>query len=79
MSLPDEFYNVKFSGFMESIKILYIVDERFKEVCDEYCRSKKKTLKFQKKFAKSFNQKLKSENLSKELEEEILFYLMKRV
>lgn len=79
MSIPEELYNAKFAEFMESIKILYLIDDRFKMMCDDYCHSKIKTEKLKKKFEKSFNQKLKSENLSKELEEEILFYLLKKV
>ena len=79
MSIPEELYNSKFAEFMESIKILYLVDDRLKTICDDYCHSKVRTEKLKKKFEKSFNQKLKSENLSKELEEEILFYLLKKV
>ncbi|KQX15311.1 hypothetical protein [Flavobacterium sp. Root420] len=79
MSIPEELYNAKFAEFMESIKILYLIDVKFKMMCDDYCHSKIKTEKLKKKFEKSFNQKLKSENLSKELEEEILFYLLKKV
>jgi hypothetical protein len=79
MSVSEELYNAKFAEFMESIKILYLIDDKFKMMCDDYCHSKIKTEKLKKKFEKSFNQKLKSENLSKELEEEILFYLLKKV
>jgi hypothetical protein len=79
MPIPQELYNAKFAEFMESIKILYLVDDKFKTMCDDYCQSKIKTEKLKKKFEKSFNQKLKCENLSNELEEEILFYLLKKV
>jgi hypothetical protein len=79
MSLPQELYNAKFAEFMESIKILYLVDDKFKRICDEYCISKIQTSKLQKRLEKDFNQKLKIESLSKELEEEILFYILKNV
>lgn len=79
MSVPEELYNAKFAEFMESIKILYLVDDKFKTICDEYCISKIETVKVQKRFEKNFNQKIKLENLSKELEEEILFYILKNV
>ncbi|MGO4770479.1 hypothetical protein ACEN2I_02365 [Flavobacterium sp. W22_SRS_FK3] len=79
MSVPEELYNAKFAEFMESIKILYLVDDKFKSICDEYCTSKIETVKFQKRLEKNFNQKLKLENLSKELEEEILFYILKQI
>jgi len=78
MSLPSELYTSKFADFMESIKILYLTDDIFKTICDDYCGSKTKTEKFKKKFENNFNQKLKYENLSRELEEEILIYLLRR-
>ncbi|WP_163397571.1 hypothetical protein [Flavobacterium fluviatile] len=79
MSVPQELYNAKFAGFMESIKILYLVDDKFKAICDEYCTSKIETVRLQNRLEKIFSQKLKIENLSKELEEEILIYLLKNV
>lgn len=79
MSVPEELYNAKFAEFMESIKILYLVDDKFRIICDEYCTSKTETVKFQRRLEKNFTQKLKLENLSKELEEEILFYILKKV
>ena len=63
---------------MESIKILYLVDDKFKAICDEYSRSKIEAVRLQKRLEKNFSQKLKLENLSKELEEEILFYILKK-
>lgn len=79
MSLPKELYNSKFAEYIESIKIMYLVDDRFKVICDEYCESKLNSEKFEKKIKKNFQNKLKHENLSKELEEEILFYLVKNL
>ncbi|WP_337966351.1 hypothetical protein [uncultured Flavobacterium sp.] len=78
MSIPNELYNVKFADFIESIKIWYLVDDKFKMICDDYCSNKMVTEKQKRKIEKIFSQKLKSENLSKELEEEILIYLLKR-
>jgi len=77
MALPDELYNAKFAEYIESIKIMYLVDDRFKNICDDYCTSKINTEKYKKKFEKDFRHKLEYENLSKELEEEILFYIVK--
>jgi len=79
MSLPDELYNSKFAEYIESIKIMYLVDDRFKMICDEYCASKMNTEKFRKKIENDFQNQLKHENLSKELEEEILFYILKKL
>jgi hypothetical protein len=78
MYLPNELYNAKFAEYMESLKILYIVDDKFKTICDEYCNSKINTEKYRKKFEKDFRHKLQYENLSKELEEEILIYLIRK-
>ncbi|MBF4515548.1 hypothetical protein IRZ71_04305 [Flavobacterium sp. ANB] len=78
MSLPNELYNAKFAEYLDSLKILYLVDDKFKEICDEYCKSKNSAEKYKKKFEKDFRHKLEYENLSKELEEEILIYLIRK-
>ncbi|WP_264537330.1 hypothetical protein [Flavobacterium sp. N1736] len=78
MSLPNELYNAKFAEYIESVKILYLVDDKFKTMCDDYCNSKMNTEKYRKKFEKDFRHKLEYENLSKELEEEILIYLIRK-
>jgi hypothetical protein len=77
MSIPDGLYNVKFAEYLESIKILYLIDDRFKIICNDYCTSKLNTQSYMRKFEKKFRQHLKFENLSKELEEEILIYIIK--
>jgi hypothetical protein len=79
MSLPNELYNAKFAEYIESLKILYLVDDEFKMMCDDYCDSKINTEKYYKKFEKDLHYKLEYENLSKELEEEILIYLIRKV
>ncbi|WP_133506928.1 hypothetical protein [Flavobacterium chryseum] len=78
MSLPNELYSAKFADYLDSLKILYLVDDKFKVICDDYCKSKVNTEKYKKKFEKNFHNKLQSENLSKELEEEILIYLIRK-
>jgi hypothetical protein len=78
MSLPNELYNAKFAEYIESLKILYLIDDKFKTMCDDYCNSKANTEKYRKKFEKDFRHKLEFENLSKELEEEILIYLIRK-
>jgi len=78
MCLPNELYNAKFAEYIESLKILYLVDDKFKTMCDDYCNSKVNSEKYRKKFEKDFRHKLEYENLSKELEEEILIYLIRK-
>ncbi len=79
MSIPDELYTAKFAEYFDSIKIFYLVDDRFKIICDEYCASKKNAEKYREKIEKKFYQRIKSENLAKELEEEILIYLFRKL
>lgn len=77
MSLPDELYNVKFAEHFESIREMYLLDNKFKTLCDDYCNSIVNFEISKKGFEKKFRQKLESENSSKELEEEILFYIVR--
>jgi len=77
MSFPKELYSEKFAEYMDSIKILYLVDDSFKKICEEYATVKVDVKKIKKKIKKDFRERLKSENLCAELEEEILFYLIK--
>lgn len=78
MSIPNELYNIKFEDYKESLHMLYLVDDRFRLMCEDYCSNKLKTDSFQRKFEKCFQKKLKHETLSKELEEEILIYLIRK-
>ncbi|WP_246236332.1 hypothetical protein [Flavobacterium ajazii] len=64
---------------MESIKIMYLIDDRFKMICDQYCVSKMKAERNKQKSEKYLCQQLENENLSQELEEEILFYIIKNI
>nr|WP_199003005.1 hypothetical protein [Flavobacterium sp. ASV13] len=77
MSLPDELYNVKFAEYFESMKTMYQQDERFRTICDDYCSSIANAENYKKKYEKNFRHQLESENLAKELEEEILFYMIR--
>lgn len=79
MPVPEELYNIKFAGFIESIKILYLQDGRFKTICDDYCINKVKSEKSQKKIKKYFKHTKKIKNLLQEQEEEILIYLIRRM
>lgn len=78
MAVPKELYNAKFVDYIESLKILYLVDDKFKMICDDYCTTRLKADKFKKKFEKHFQHKLECDNLSKELEDEILIYLIRK-
>lgn len=77
MSLPDELYNVKFAEYFESMRTMYSADDRFKTICDDYCTSIADAENYKKKYEKNFRNQLECENLAKELEEEILFYIIR--
>ncbi|WET03003.1 hypothetical protein [Flavobacterium sp. YJ01] len=77
MPLPDELYNIKFAGYFESIREMYMADKKFKMICDDYCVSISKTKNYDKRIERNLQHKLESENLSRELEEEILFYIVR--
>ena len=77
MPLPDELYNIKFAGYFESIKEMYKSDKKFKTLCDEYCTCVSNAKNYEKQIKKDLHHKTASENLSLELEEEILFYIVR--
>lgn len=77
MSVPEELYNIRFAEHFESIKFLYLNNEKFRTICDDYCNNVVDAQVYQKKFEKNFRRKLECENLSKELEEEILFFVVR--
>jgi hypothetical protein len=78
MSIPKELYNLKFAEYMQSIKILYLTDDRFKSLCEQYCNSKIDMENHNTKMIKTFASKVKVENLVIGLEEEILIYLIRK-
>lgn len=78
MSVPSALQNEKFANCQESLKILYLVDDSFKNMCDDYCTSKERAEIFKKKTEEDFQSRLEYENLSNELEEEILRYIAER-
>jgi Na+-translocating ferredoxin:NAD+ oxidoreductase RnfC subunit len=78
MSLPDELYNMKFAEYFDSMRRMYLQDEKFKEICDHYCSNIAEVKMYRKKKEINFSKEQQCENLSKELEEEILFYLVRK-
>ncbi|RED23263.1 hypothetical protein BD847_2311 [Flavobacterium cutihirudinis] len=78
MALPDELYNVKFAEHFESIKKMYLQDDRFKVICDNYCESIANAQIYKRKFESNFQKNQDFENLAVELEEEIRFYIIRK-
>lgn len=79
MSIPEKLYSEKLSNYQESIKVLYLVDDDFKSMCDDYCCSKINVEKYTKKIKENFHLKAEYENLTKELEAEIVQYIIKNM
>ncbi len=79
MAIPEKLYSEKLSNYQESIKVLYLIDDDFKSMCDDYCCSKLNIEKYKKKMEDDFHMKVEYENLTKELEEEILMYIVKNM
>lgn len=77
MSIPKILNNEKFSKYMESIIVLYLADDEFKTICDDYCTSKMNFEKYKEKLAEDKQCKTDYEALSLELEEEILKFITK--
>lgn len=77
MTIPKALNNEKFSKYMESIIVLYLADDEFKSICDDYSISKKNFEKYKEKVAEDKQCKADYEALSLELEEEILRFITK--
>jgi len=77
MSIPEKLYSEKLSSYQESIEVLYLVNDDFKSMCDDYCCSKLNVEKYTKKIQENFHLKAEYENLTKELEDEILLFILK--
>jgi hypothetical protein len=77
MTIPKALHNEKFSRHMESIIVLYLTDEEFKTICDDYCTSKLNIEKFSKKSEENIQCKTDYEAVALELEEEILRFITK--
>lgn len=75
MTIPKALNNEKFSEYMESIVVLYLADDEFKTICDDYCISKMNIEKYSKKSEEDTQCMSDYETLSLELEEEILRFI----
>jgi len=79
MAIPHDLFNLKFAEYIDDLKFLYLYDEHFKTICDEYCHNKNKAEIAAQKLRKNMADQLAYSDLSKELEEEILIYLIRRI
>ena len=77
MPIPESLNIEQFSKYMKSISVLYLTDEDFKTLCDDYITTKTNIQKYQGRLREDVERKLEYEHLSIELEKEILRYLSK--
>lgn len=75
MVLPEALNAEKFAAYHESIRILYLADDDFRIMCNDYCISKIFIEKCKKKILENTEFKKEYENLFTELEKEILKYI----
>jgi hypothetical protein len=78
MDIPSALNNEKFAKDMESLIVLYLADDEFKAICDDYCISKTNLEKYRQKLEEDAQCKFDYETVSKELEEEILRFIRER-
>lgn len=78
MGIPSALNNEKFAKDMESLIVLYLADDEFKAICDDYCISKMNLEKYRQKLEEDVQCTSDYETVSKELEEEILRFIRER-
>ena len=76
--IPKALNISQFAEYIETIKKLYEVDDDFKILCDDYMKSKTSFEEFRDKSLETKQMKLEYKRLSRDLEKEILEYVMKR-
>ena len=69
----------RFAEYVETIKMLYQVDDDFKILCDDYLISKNNIEKFRKQSLENKQQAMEYKRLVMELENEMLDYVTKRI
>ena len=78
MAIPRELNVAQFAEHLDAIRILYVADDDFKSLCDDYCTVKTSIEKFKGSSARDLQRELEYKHLSVELEREILYYVKNR-
>jgi hypothetical protein len=68
---------VQFAEYLDEIDVLYLGDQNFKCLCDEYCKSRINIETYKEKLVENREKELEYKLLSLELEKEILAYIKK--
>jgi len=77
MPIPLELNGKPFIEYTETIKMLYEVDEDFRSLCDDYHTSIDNTEKHRKESIKDMRSEWEYQQLTMELQNEILDFLKK--
>ena len=75
MPIPLELNNGQFAEYMDAIRILYLADEDFKSLCDDYCTVRTSIEQFKGTSVRDTERASEYEDLSVELAKEILYYV----
>ena len=78
MLIPRELNTTQLTEHMEAISTLYLADDDFKSLCDDYCTVKISIEKFKEMSSRNLQRELEYKHLSEELENEILYYVKNR-
>ena len=78
MTIPRELNTAQLAEYMDAISLLYLADDDFKSLCDDYCTVKTSIEKFKNNPARDLQRELEYKHLSVELEREILYYIKNR-
>ena len=76
--IPPALNNSRFAEYIETIKMLYKVDDDFKTLCDDYMTSKTSLEEFHEKAMQDKQMELEYKRLYRDLEKEILEYVARR-
>lgn len=75
MAIPNALNIASFADYMETIKTLYEVDDDFKTLCDDFVTCKVKIDVYKSKSLDSLRSELEFQQMSFELEKEIIEYV----
>ena len=78
MPVPRELNTAQFVDHMDDIRILYLADEDFKSLCDDYSTVQISIEKFKETPSKDLQREVEYRHLAVELENEILYYVRNR-
>jgi hypothetical protein len=77
MQIPEAFNIEPFAEYTETIRMLYLADDDFKSLCDDYIISKLNMEKYRGQSRENVRSVMEYQQLAQDLEKEILEYIRK--